>query len=243
MTLLQSFTGARAWRTAELVITDVTRMQGDSVCIAGQEGRTSLRLHEPAPSERWLRSIGGLTPGDLVSVSVKRPRQTRRPHLEDGDWNPSSLEKRRRLADDELASLLLDSAHRSVSDVFGKPSLVSDAGNAAFQPGKGSRSLASLSVSWVRVYPFGSGVRADFAESSRKWQRVPVEDLAIRTHEGRCGVCASHLADLLSAEFDGGPAVLRIGLGRPFQADSSRLSCWMQLNHIILVPSRREHFV
>jgi len=243
VTLLQSLTGTRAWRTAYLLITDVTRMQGDSVCIAGQEGRTSLRLHEPGPDERWLRSIGGLAPGDQVSVPVKRPRQVHRPHLEDSDWNPSGLRKGERVPGDELAQRLFRTAVDSVENAFGRPELYSEAGNAAFRPGKGSRSLASLRASSVKLYPYGGGVRIDFRDSKTVWRRVPVEDLAVRTHQTRCRACASELPDLLASEFDCEQAVLRVGLGRRFQSDSSRLACWLQVNHVFPFEPQRRHFV
>ncbi len=103
LTLFDTLFGGRSWRTSEqVIITDVTRMEGDRVCIAGLNGRNSIRLHQPPPREQWLRSIGGLTPGDAVSLSWKSPRRYTRPHLEDADWNPALFTRVSRLSDDEL---------------------------------------------------------------------------------------------------------------------------------------------
>ncbi len=136
MTLIDILFGTRAWKTSEeVLITDVTRMEGDNVCIAALNQGKSLRLHSPAPREQWLRSIGGLTPGDILSLSWKLPRRYQRPHLEDGDWNPESITKAARLPEDELVKRLSASTFLSIKDAFGKPCFYSDNGNAAFAPG------------------------------------------------------------------------------------------------------------
>ncbi len=218
-------------------------MQGDNVCIAALNQGKSLRLHSPAPREQWLRSIGGLRPGDIVSLSWKLRRRYQRPHLEDGDWSPAVLSKVDRLPEDELVKRISSKAFRTIERAFGKPCFYSENGNAAFTPGKGSRSLASVMASSVRVYPYADGVRVDFADERRQWTMAPIEDLAIRNHQARCSSCASNLPQLLAAEFEGAQALLRVGLGRPFQAgDGTPATCYLQINHIFLIPSKRKHF-
>jgi hypothetical protein len=218
-------------------------MQEDKVCVAALNRGKSLRLHNPTPREQWLTSIGSLTPGDIVSLSWKLARRYHRPHLEDGDWNPATFAKVDLLPEDELVKRLSANAFRSIDHAFGKPCFHSENGNAAFVPGKGSRSLASVIVSSVRAYPHGEGVRADFADSRGEWRMVPVEDLAIRNHQMQCSSCASDLPKLLASEFQGSRALLRVGLGRPFQSSDSATACWLQVNHIFLIPSKRHHFV
>ena len=218
-------------------------MQGDKVCVAALHSGSSIRLHNPSPREQWLQSIGGLIPGDIVSLTWKTARRFQRPHLEDGDWNPAAFRKVDRLPEDELAKRLSTYAFRSLQDAFGNPCLYSESGNAAFHPRKGPRSLASLLVSSVRTYPHEDGVRVDFTDSNREWTMVPMEDLAVRNHQNRCRLCSSQLPTLLTSEFGGSQAVLRVGLGRPFQAGDRAPACYLQVNHIFLIPSRRSHFV
>ena len=244
MTLFDILFGARnRYTSAEAVVTDVTRMQGNNVCIAALRGGNSIRLNSPAPKDHWLRSIGGLTPGDAVSLTWRAARRCHRPHLEDGDWNPALFTKVHRLPDDELIKLLSANAFRSIKDAFGKPCFYSESGNAAFTPSKGARSLASVIVSSVRAYPYGEGVRADFVDDRREWTRVPIEDLVIRDHQTNCSSCSSSLPALLASEFGGTQAVLRVGLARPFEAKPNAAACYLQVNHVFLIPSKRDHFV
>lgn len=213
------------------------------MCVAGLHERKSIRLHEPPPSESWLHSMGGLSPGDVVTASWKSPKRCERPHLEDQDWSPSSLSKVERLSEEELVERLSLSAHSSICDAFGKPLFFSGHGNAAFPPSKGARSLASVVVSRIRTYPFEDGIRVDFADNESEWTMVPLEDLTVRTHQIKCDVCSTSLAQLLTREFDGAKALLRVGLTRPFQAGNGNPGCYLQVNHIFLTPSKRKHFV
>jgi len=243
LTLFDLLFGARTWRApAKVVITDVTRMQDNRVCIAALHRRARIRLHEPQPEEVWLRSVGGLGPGDVVSLSWKTPRHVRRPHIEDADWNPASLEKVDRLPEDELVRQMTALAFSSLQDAFGKPCFFSDDGNAAFPPDKGSRSLAFLMVNSVRAYSYGDGVRVDFRDSDREWTMAPFEDLRVRIHQVQCGSCSAGLSESLTSEFEGREALLGVGLGRPFQYGDNPAACYLQVNHIFLIPSRRKHF-
>ena len=242
MTFLKTLFGPRDAAT-EAVITDVTRMQGDHVCIAALDGRKSIRLHDPQPREPWLTEIGGLAPGDLVTLDWKTSRRRTFPHAEDGTWLPSSFARRGRMADGELTQRLSDAAFRSVEQAFGRPSRYSENGNAAFAPGSSRRSLASVLATSVRVYPHDDGVRVDFKDSAREWTMAPVVDLAVRTHKTHCRECASGIGRLLSVEFDSDLALLRVGLTRPFQDGDHPPACYLQVNHIFPIPSRAKHFV
>ena len=244
MTLFDSLFGARnRYDSIEAVITDVTRMQGDNVCIAALHRGKSIRLHDPAPREQWLRSIGGLTPGDAVTLTWRAARRCRRPHLEDGDWNPDLFTKVERLPEDEFIKRLSASAVGSIKDAFGMPNFYSENGNAAFTPSKVSRSLASVIASSIKVYPFGDGVRVDFADRRREWTMAPMEDLTIRNHQTQCSLCSCNLRSLLASEFEGTEAVLRVGLSRPFDNGDNEAACYLQVNHIFGIPSRQRHFV
>lgn len=242
MSFLESLFGVRH-APIEVVITDVTRMQRDKVCIAALHQGKSMRLDNPAPREQWLQSMGGLAPGDVVSLTWRVARRYSRPHSEDGEWNPAAFAKGDRLLEDDLVALLVTKVFRSVGDAFGKPCFYSENGNAAFTAGKGARSLASVTVSSVSPYPHADGVRADFVDAKQEWKMVPVEDLAVRNHRARCQACSSDFSSLLESEFQGGQAILRVGLGRPFQWGDRPPACYLQVNHIFLIPSKRQHFV
>lgn len=227
----------------EAIITDVTRMRYGNVCIAAAHQDRAIRLHNPQPKDQWVRSIGGLAPGDVVSVDWQQAQILHPPHAEDGKWDPATFVKRHRLTETELADLLSANAFRSVQDAFGAPWIRGTGDNAAFRPGKGARSLASILTRSVRVYPHFEGIRVDFIDTQDAWTRVPLEDLIVRQHQKQCPTCASHLSHLLADELQGSNAVLRVGLARQFQAGGHPSACWMQVNHIFLVPAKRNHFV
>jgi hypothetical protein len=221
----------RPYSSVETVVTDVTRMQGDKVCLAMLHAETVIRVHEPTPTEGWLRSIGGLSPGDELRLTCRPDRVIAPPHVEDHEWNPQSVVKIGHLSRDQLVQRLEAAAFATVRDAFGEPAFYSDSGNAAFSPRRGKRSLATLTAREVRIHSYRRGVRADFSDLDRAWTMAPLEDLAMRTR----------LAALPLSEIEGG-ALLRIGLGRPFSYADRPAACYLQVNHIIPLASQRRSF-
>ena len=227
----------------EAVITDVTRMRIPNVCIAATGQGPTMRLNNPQPKEEWVRSVGGLAPGDIVSLEWKPSRPPTPPHMEDGEWDPATFAKHRRLTEAELVDLLSANAFTSVQRAFGAPWFRGSGGNAAFQPETGTRSLASVFARSVRAYPDDEGIRVDFVDDQDSWRRVPLEDWIVRQHQKECPGCSSRFSQFLANELQGGKAVLRVGLARQFEIGGHPSACWMQVNHILLMPPKRKHFV
>jgi len=138
--------------------------------------------------------------------------------------------------------MLLTAASSTVEQAFGKPLFLTEKGNPAFRPDQGSRSLATLSARAVAVYPHAEGVRIDFTDAKERWSMVPVEDLAIREHQQNCAECALLLGNFLAQEYQTDKALLRIGLGRPYQGGNNPVGCYLQVNHIFPEPPRSGHF-
>jgi|SRR3990172_6547418 len=225
----------------EVTITDVTRMREPSVCVAGVSGDRTVRLSDPQPNDMCLKSLGGLVPGDVISLSLLPIKGATPPHKEDSEW--SSVSRLGRLTEAELVEILRPRAYDSVIDALGRPSALGSGGNGGFPPRRGSRSLASIIVESVKVYPHFEGIRVDFTDRRGSWTRVPFQDLLVRTHQRSCSVCRAGLAGVLARELCGGGALLRVGLSRPFSTPQHPPLCWLQVNHIFLTPSRRKHFV
>ena len=230
------------------IITDVTRMLPPRVCIAAMHNSQTIRLGSPQPNEQILRSLGGLIPGDRVSVEWLTNPFSKRPHLEDGVWQPQSIRKLGRLTKSELVEVLLPGAARSVEEAFGPAWFRGNAGNGAFQPDHGERSLATLLVSDVRVYQWFEGVRVDFKDAYGTWTMVPLEDLSVRRHQKLCSDCLASSGrvsgfDLnLRKEFWDRDVVLRVGLTRPFTADGQATACWLQVTGVYPIGKKRRHF-
>jgi len=223
----------------EAIITDVTRMLPPKVCIAAIQGTRTIRLNRPQPDERVLASVGGLLPGDRVSVQWLDNPFYVPPHVEDGTWEPQSFRKLDRMTKPELIDLLLPGAARSVEEAFGHEWFRGVRGNGAFRPGEGARSLASLIVRDVRVYQWFEGVRVDFTDDGGPWTMVPLEDLLVRRHQVLCADCTTSRGRVsgfdanLRKEFSGRDVLLRVGLTRPFEAAGQETACWLQVTGVI----------
>lgn len=225
----------------EVIITDITRMQPpNGVCIAADHKGRAIRLTDPQPRDEWVASVGGLMPGDVVSLNWKAIRTPAPPHTEDAKWDPKTFVKRHRLTEDLLVEHLSTGAFTRVEDAFGTPWIRGSGGNAAFRPGEGTRSLATIRAATVEVDVSFDKVRLTFKDAKDRWATVPLQDLAVKHHQEHCQACASNLAQALKREFEGTQAMLRVGLAREWGAPPA---CWMQVNHIFLIPPKRKHFV
>lgn len=229
------------FRKQDIIVTDVTRMASGRVCIACLHGRRQMRLSGPQPTVEWLDSIGGLNPGDTVSVKWRAVKRFRPPHSEDGDWTPSSFDKTGVLTHKQLYDVLGRHARPSVRSAFGKPAFLAERGNPAFPADRGKDSLATVRASSIRLYSDENGIRADFQDESDQWSMVPVEDLRLRRHLDHCPDCPATFDNRLASEMSGDEGLLRIGLGRPFQPDDRKIGCFLQVNHIITAQPL-EHF-
>jgi hypothetical protein len=232
----------------EAIITDVTRMLPPRVCIAALQAGRAIRLNRPQPDEQLLSSIGGLLPGDRVSVEWLDNPFYVPPHVEDGMWEPQSFRKLNRLTKPELVDVLMPGAARSVGEAFGNEWFRSTPGSAGFRPGQGERSLASVIVRDVRVYPWFAGVRVDFSDAGGRWTMVPLEDLVVRRHQTLCPECLTSrgrksLFDRnLAKEFSAQQALVRVGLTRPYASDQYETACWLQVTGVYPIGKKRRHF-
>lgn len=229
------------FRKQAIIVTDVTRMEAGRVCIACLRGRQQIRLSAPQPTREWLDSIGGLNPGDTVSLKWRSVRRFRPPHSEDGDWTPSSLDKTGALPHEQFYDVLARHARSSVHSAFGKPAFSARRGNPAFSADRGQRSLATMRASSIRIYRHENRIRADFQDERDHWSKVPVEDLRLWRHLDECPDCATTFEIRLASDMSGDEGLLRIGLGRPFQPNGRELGCFLQVNHI-LMPQPLQHF-
>lgn len=232
----------------EAIITDVTRMLPPKVCIAALQGARTIRLNRPQPDEQVLSRIGGLLPGDRVSVEWLDNPFYVPPHVEDGIWEPQSFRKLSRLTKPELVDLLMRGAATSVEEAFGHEWFRGARGNGAFKPGEGKRSLASVLVREVRVYQWFDSVRVDFTDAGGTWTMVPLEDLSVRRHQTLCSGCLTNIGrvsgfDLnLRKEFSSRDVLLRVGLTRPFEAERQETACWLQVTGVYSIGKKRQHF-
>ncbi|MEX2226801.1 MAG: hypothetical protein WEB52_10180 [Dehalococcoidia bacterium] len=229
----------------ELLILDVTAMAGDNVCVAGLdlESRTTIRLNQPQPTRSGLKALGGLTPGEVIAVDVEPLAQTTRPHVEDHQWNPRSVEKFRRMDNAEILGALTGTEVRSLKDAFGEPSRSGKRHNAGWKPGEGERSLATLRVRYVRQEEVEAGkIRIDLRDNERYWHGIPFQDVTVREHGTSCETCSAGFLDLVRTDFEANACLVRVGLTRRFPPDEhdDGSACWLQVTNIFA--RDRAHF-
>jgi hypothetical protein len=231
----------------DVLILDLTEMSGQNVCTAGIDLRSheQVRLASPSPTRTTVRSLSQLRPGDVLSVDYDFERKRVRPHVEDARWNRLTARKVRTMPYGEVHALLQEGALNGIDDAFGKPWLKGARGNHAWEPAHGSRSLASVIVTHVGIGLDGAlKPRIDLVDGRGKhWHAIPLQDLQAKVHPDECESCdGAHLKNLTTDFAATGPAIVRVGLTRPFASDAgSAPGCWLQVTNVFA--RERTHFV
>jgi hypothetical protein len=228
-----------------IMLLDVTQMSGDAVCVAGLDlaNDETVRLANPQPTQRLIATLGGLAPGDILKLDAKPLRKLEPPHLEDCEWNPRSLKRVGAATLSEMQQALEATAFPSVQAAFGDPVTRGRFGNSAWSPGTGLRSLATISVVYVRAASDKNDrPRIAFKDDALDyWPAVPMQDLRVKLHQANCPDCGDTHLDRLKEEFDANRALIRVGLTRPFSpGEGTEPTCWLQVTNVLAKP--RTHF-
>lgn len=233
-----------------LIITDLTEMQQDRVCVAGVDADyRCVRPTLPLGIHRYLLRLGNTliiyprakVDFDLSTIEIAAP------HIEDMQFDPNTVEPRGAIGDDEWATTLDATCYPSVEDIFDgylqPPRWVA--------PGAPTRSLGTITGVQMLNLTLGSDGsgrgRINFMDAKeRRYSGVPVADLAFRAF------AASEVARLGSAEIASGTIAsqfrgsrklyLRLGLTRPWLTPGygDQPLCWMQITGVHTLPDYLE---
>lgn len=224
------------------VITDITRMRGRNVCVAALDADRGqqIRLDSPQPTES---NCANLDIGMEISVAWSQSQNITAPHVEDGHWEPQSLNVVRLLSKAELLDLLHSSVRNRIAELFGDPWRRARNGNIGYQPEVGQRSLGSVIVDRVSIHGEGNGLRVLFNDSDGRYI-VPLQDLHVRLHQYSCPQCERDWVGQVHRAYADRSVLLRLGLTRPYEIPGYHPpTCWLQVNHIIpLDPAGLDHF-
>ena len=232
-----------------LVITDLTKMQGDRVCIAGID--QSGKCIRPV-----LGSGGGGVPRSCLYVGDRlaiRPRakikfnfqsvRVEPPHIEDLGFVPASISYQGVCNDTEWKSILQSNLFNYVDDIY--DGLLQS--RHWVSPGAKTRSLGT--VIGVKIMDIIFEERDDKREyrmhlvdrKGHRYDRVIINDLAFRAlaaakaEELKSSVSAAKLVNKLIKGVD--RLYLRLGLARPWlNPNNGRVECWMQVTGIHTFP-------
>lgn len=231
-----------------LIITDLTRMQGDRVCVAGhREDGACVRpvFARGVLTEGWLRQGGrvAIRPFAVIAFSARGVAPASHPpHTEDcivaarycvcgAVKTPEEQFDWLRAADDGGVARIFGAAIRHDSG----PYIVA---------GEGVRSLGTVCVrrlDAVQHAPNPNGrwtYRLAFADATGESYDLPVTDLAFRNYldylRERRQVPPGDIARRLTAIFRQNPTYLRIGLARGWERYPAR--CFLQITGVYSFP-------
>jgi hypothetical protein len=234
-----------------LIITDVTRMSGTRVCVAGiaVDGR-SIRPTLPYPGiqEDWLYTNGQcvIRPFSRVTFDLLE-HQPQPPHTEDWEINPIIKQFDRMTNNQERRTQLQGMTSQSVEAIFGAE-VHRDFG-FYIRENEGLRSLGAIqteSVSFVRHYLDDRGnynYRIIFFDSIGQEYNLAVTDLTFRYYVDRLreveGLSCGRIGVNLQNIFDNRPTYLRIGLTRPTW-EAHPHCCALQITGVYTFPDYLE---
>ena len=229
-----------------LVITDLTHMSDDMVCVAGvdREGACvrlvaagGVRLHN-----LYYHGELVIRPRALVSFDLS-PAEAEPPHTEDAHADFSTATRKAVCTDSQWEEILSRSSLPAVADVFDGHL---EEGRRV-QPGAPTRSLGTIKGARIeRIHVDDSWdrrqYRADFVDGSGvRYEGWPVNDLAFRhlmqasiAELGGDGAAVHQVERLLAKAGD--RLFLRVGLARPNQVGNHPLTCWTQVTGIYTFP-------
>lgn len=248
----------------QFVVTDLTRMDWQDVCLAGIDTDGSLGCIRPEltsgsgrralhPDERWLMSGIGqpVRLFSVVTVDTFGNRPTP-PHVEDWEVSGKSPKVEPALDPPARRTLLESLQQKSIDELFGAPvswNLRNDGlrSGGSVEPGSGSASLGTLRVDLLGIQvdraPSGElRYRAYFRDEVGTYNRLSVSDLSFRLwadHLRRSnGGMVERVNQILREVFPPNlNAWLRIGLARPKQFEShSKPACYLQVTGVHTLP-------
>ena len=238
---------SRDWGSTRktLVITDLTYMWADVVCVAGldEEGHCVRPITPDGVRQHHLFRQGCLVVYPRAKVEfVLSPAEITPPHIEDYRFELGSIVNKGTCSDWEWEAILRSSSFPSVEEMF--DGYLED--DRRVPPRAQTRSLGT--IGHVRIHGVSIDdshdrrqFRLDFEDASgRRFNRFPVNDLAFRMAIQK-GIDA--LEDEREAEYAMCRALerrervyLRIGLARPQTLGDHPECCWTHVTGIYTFP-------
>lgn len=231
-----------------LTITDLTRMQGDRVCVAGYlPDNTCVRpvFAKGGLTEKWLHIRGeiAIRPFAMIELDVRgKMSLPLPPHTEDRIIDATHRIRRGALTPEERAEWCAKAEDRDVAAIFG--AAIYDEDGHFVLAGDGARSLGTVRVKRLDEVQFSPGAngrwqyRLGFTDQSGRHYRLPVTDLAFRMYldylRDRRGMPPMSIAHRLTAILQKNPVFLRIGLARGWERHPDR--CYVQITGVYSFP-------
>jgi hypothetical protein len=235
----------------EIVITDVTRMNARTVCIAGinHKGLTirPIVFNLGGTPEKYLyqNEQAIIRPRSVVRVNIEPIDGLAPPHLEDYLWlQPEKTEWLRQTTEERWLNLLKHTNKPSVKEVF-EADLHQKKNIAA---GTGTRSLGTLKPRLVHTVDFKTvfyekekrDYRMSFVDESEQYfYGIKINDLNFQSYvdylQRRKKLSPEAISEKMTKMLRRAHLWLRLGLTRPYNN-----WCWIQITGIYTFPDYLE---
>ena len=230
-----------------LTITDLTRMGGNRVCIAGvTEDGENVRPefdHHAVINEDWLfdNHLPMVKPIARIQFDLLEHRPAN-PHSEDWIVRQDFKRFERNLSEAERRTLLERVNDGRVDAIFGAE-IHHDFGSYIAE-GEGNRSLGTVCVSdfdsFEHTFSFNKwDYRIRFSDQTGTYHRLAVTDLAFRYYVNflreKKNYSLENLSEGLTVYFKTRTVYLRIGLARPTWIEHPHC-CFLQINGVYTFP-------
>lgn len=242
----------------QFIVTDLTRMQGGKVCLAGILDDGSARcirqlINGEYPSEEWLQSVEGgvVVPFSRVEIDIKSHLH-HRPHVENTKVSHEARIIEPAISMQERRELLETIQSGAIDDLFmsridWRSSSKGELSGGWIPPDSGNASLGTVRAEVLQVHyqvdrDGKNDYRVTFCDPTGKIYRMPVTDLAFRTAldwRRRFSGMSPTLAaiDLLHTLRGVENLWLRIGANRPWAQDEhSPKVCHLQITAVHTIP-------
>ena len=219
-----------------VLITDVTRMSGNQVCVAGIDVENKVMVRPLTPDGlnwdegEWVKE-GFYEVGNLVSFRSAPAGNAAYPHANE-DYRVSFVTPVEKASLIDLYSACVETSDNSADSIF-NGQLVD---NKYVIANSICRSLGCILVNRddLRVSDYYGKVQISYRDACGRWYNFPVTELWTKKH-GDSAVAAPALENRLNG--CNGAVVLRIGLARAWDGGSQAFDpkrCYVQVNGLIL---------
>jgi hypothetical protein len=225
------------------LVTDVTQMRGDKVCILGVNDKfETIRPELPPPGifqHRLVLPTGVIRPRSVLEIYFKPPHKINPPHIEDKDWDINHDTRFLRTTDnDKWRNALEQTLFLTVQDIF-----ETKITNKAIEPYKGVRSVGTIRVKTIEFFKYGTverreGIKHDYRlsfrdESNKYYYDLSITDLTFRYyfHHLLTKMTPEKASWRIREQLQETDCYLRIGLTREYNGN-----LWLQVNGIYTFP-------
>lgn len=233
-----------------LLITDVTRMWGDRVCVAGIDSDgNSIRpiFVEGHITENWLYTDNQVLiyPFSWVAFKFLKHRPDN-PHSEDWLIDPEFKNKIDIASQSDKRRLLKKFADKNVASIFGAE--IRHNPGSYIREGEGNRSLGTVKVNVIDFFyginDFGRwDYRITFVDDAEQEYSLRVTDLSFRYYcdfmKDKEKIGPDKISKQLKKHMSSSLTFLRIGLARP-NWDQHPHCCFLQITGVYTFPDYLE---